>query len=282
MTSTWVVEKRAEEPRVVDAKTLTFTIDVFFPLNNWHRGLTAWIPKEVIATHIHRKFFVELGADNMRWHLHWLSRTKRPHCLDRTTSTASSFWNWERTSGGGHRSFMQCPTLAFTVDVCFQLKNMYRQTKPTGRTCSDSNLLAMQVFVTFAEVTGGGATGRACDDNNSHSLHEVVFADTPTAGRAFCDSDLQAVMHVSLAFWICHDRWKGHHNYMQHIQSIWQRSAMGQLRWNLPSRYTGGGLRILWQWPAGRYACFPGFFDLPRSLKRSPQLQAIDSIVMAA
>ena len=33
---------------------------------------------------------------------------------------------------------------------------------------------------------------------------------------------------------------KGHHNYMQHIQSIWQRSAMGQLRWNLPSRHTGG------------------------------------------
>ena len=91
-----------------------------------------------------------------------------PIALDCTTSTASSFWNWERTSGGGHRSFMQCPTLAFTVDVCFRLKN--RQTKPTGRTCSDSNLLAMQVFITFAEVTGGGATGRACDDNNPHSL----------------------------------------------------------------------------------------------------------------
>ena len=66
--------------------------------------------------------------------------------------------------------FAQCPTLEFTVDVCFQLKN--RQTKPrtTGHTCSDSNLLAMQVFITFAEVTGGGATGRACDDNNPYSL----------------------------------------------------------------------------------------------------------------
>ena len=65
---------------------------------------------------------------------------------------------------------MQCPTLAFSVDVCFQLKN--RQKNPTGRTCSDRNLLAMQVFITctFAEVTGGGATGRACDDNNPHSL----------------------------------------------------------------------------------------------------------------
>ena len=231
---------------------------------------------------------MELGADNLRWHLHWLTRTKRPHCLDRTTSTASSFWNWERTSGGGHGSFMQCPTLAFTVDVCFQLKN--RQTKPTGRTCSDSNLLAMQIFITFAEVTGGGSTGRACDDNNPHSLqlwwnlptnrrrvaHSVTVTygplcmflwlywyativekvttitcktfnrygsgapwvswggicqvDIPAAGCAFCDSDLQAVMHVSLAFWICHDRWKGHHNYMQHIRSIWQRSAMGLLR----------------------------------------------------
>ena len=78
------------------------------------------------------------------------------------------------------------PTHTFTVDVCFQLKN--RQTKPTGRTCSDNNLLAMQVFITVAEVTGEGATGRACDDNNPHSL---------------------------------------------------------QLRWNLPSRHTGGGSRIL-------------------------------------
>ena len=76
--------------------------------------------------------------------------------------------------------------LAFTVEVCFQLKN--RQTEPTGRTCSDSNLLAMQVFITVEEVTDGGATGRACDDNNPYSL---------------------------------------------------------QLRWNLPSRHTGGGSRIL-------------------------------------
>ena len=85
---------------------------------------------------------------------------------------------------------MQCPALAFTVDVCFQLKN--RQTKPTGRTCSDSNLLAKQVFITFAEVTGGGATGRACDDNNPHSLQlrwnlptyrrRVAFSVTVTYG----------------------------------------------------------------------------------------------------
>ena len=58
--------------------------------------------------------------------------------------------------------------LAFTVEVCFQLKN--RQTEPTGRTCSDSNLLAMQVFTTVEEVTDGGAMGRACDDNNPHLL----------------------------------------------------------------------------------------------------------------
>ena len=30
--------------------------------------------------------------------------------------------------------------------------------------------------------------------------------DISAAGRAFCDSDLQAVMHVSLAFLMCHDR----------------------------------------------------------------------------
>ena len=29
--------------------------------------------------------------------------------------------------------------------------------------------------------------------------------DIPAAGRAFCDSDLQTVMHVSLVFLICHD-----------------------------------------------------------------------------
>ena len=110
----------------------------------------------------------------------------------------------------------------------------------------------------------------------------ICRVDIPAAGRAFCDSDLRAVMHVSLALLICHDRWKGHYNYMQHIQSIWQRSTMGQLRWNLPSRHTGGGSRILWQWPTGRYACFSGFLDMPRSLKRSPQLHATHSIDMAA
>ena len=56
---------------------------------------------------------------------------------------------------------------------------------------------------------------------------------------------------------------------------------MGQLRWNLPSRHTGGGLRILWQWPIGRLACFSGFVDMPRSLKRSPQLHVTHSIDMA-
>ena len=102
---------------------------------------------------------------------------------------------------------MQCPTLAFTVDVCFQLKN--RQTKPMGRTCTDSNLLAMQVFVSLAEVTGGGAMGRACDDNNPHSLQlrwNLPTLMMPAAGGAFSDSDLRAVMHVSLALLICHDR----------------------------------------------------------------------------
>ena len=144
----------------------------------------------------------------------------------------------------------------------------------------------MQVFTTFAEVTGGGAKGRACDDNNPHSLqlrwnlptyrrrvaHSVTVTygplcmflslywyativekvttitcntfnrygsvapwvswggicrvDIPAAVRAFCDSDLQTVMRVSLAFLICHDRWKGHHNCRTQIQLIWQRSAM--------------------------------------------------------
>ena len=65
------------------------------------------------------------------------------------------------------------------------------------------------------------------------------------AGQAICDSDLEVVLRVSLALLICHDRCKGHHNCRQQIQSIWQRSAMGQLRWNLPSRHTGGGLRFL-------------------------------------
>ena len=34
--------------------------------------------------------------------------------------------------------------LAFTVEVCFQLKN--RKTKATVGTCSDNHLLALQVF----------------------------------------------------------------------------------------------------------------------------------------
>ena len=57
----------------------------------------------------------------------------------------------------------------------------------------------------------------------------ICRVDVPAAGRAFCDSDLQAVMRVSLPFLICRSRWKGHHNCRQHIQSIWQRSATGQL-----------------------------------------------------
>ena len=127
---------------------------------------------------------------------------------------------------------MQCPTLAFTVDVCFQLKN--RQTKPMGRTCSDSNLFAMQVFITFAEVTGGGAKGRACDDDNSHSL---------------------------------------------------------KLKWNLATYRRRVALSVtvtygplcmfLRLWPL-RYACFSGFIDMPRSLKRSPQSHTTHSIDMAA
>ena len=78
--------------------------------------------------------------------------------------------------------------LVFTVDVCFQLKN--RQTKPTGRTCtcSDSNLLAMQVFVTFAEVTGGGDKGRAFDDNNPHSLQLRWKLPTATYRRRVAHS----------------------------------------------------------------------------------------------
>ena len=58
---------------------------------------------------------------------------------------------------------------------------------------------------------------------------------TGGAGRAFCDSDLQAVIRVSLPFLICHDRLKGHHNCRQQIQSIWQRSATGQLVYHINS-----------------------------------------------
>ena len=149
--------------------------------------------------------------------------------------------------------------------------------------------LQCKLFSTFAEVTGGGAMGRACDDNNPHSLQQkwnfptyrrrvahsvtvtygplcmflslfgyativekvttitcntfsrygsvapwvswggICRVDIPAAGRAFCDSDVQAVMHVSLALLMCHDRWKGHHNYMQDIQSIWQRHGSAEV-----------------------------------------------------
>ena len=71
----------------------------------------------------------------------------------------------------------------------------------------------------------------------------VCRADKPAAGRTFCDSDLQAVMHVSLAFCDVH-RWIDHHNYMQHIRSIWQRSAMGQLV-NINTNKTTSNIGIL-------------------------------------
>ena len=93
---------------------------------------------------------------------------------------------------------MQCPTLAFTVDVCFQLNN--RQTKPTGRTCSDSNLLAMKVFITFAELTGGGATGRACDDNNPHSLQ--LRRNLPTYRRGVAHSVTVTYGPLCMFLWL--------------------------------------------------------------------------------
>ena len=96
-----------EEPRVVHVMALAFTIEVYR-----QREPIAWIVKAVTATYIHHKLFLELGADKWR-------RLRVVHGSDRH--------------------------LPFTVDVCFQLKN--RQTEPTGRTCSDSNLLAMQVFI---------------------------------------------------------------------------------------------------------------------------------------
>ena len=154
----------------------------------------------------------------MRWHLHWLSRTQRLHCLDHTTSTASSFWNWERTSGGGHRSFMQCPTLAFTVDVCFQLKNRQR----------------------------------------------VVHAATATCLQC------KFLLHLQ--------RWQAEEPRVVHVMT----TTRIHCNWGGICRHTGGGSRILWQWPTGRYACSSCFIDMPRSLKRSPQLHVTHSINMAA
>ena len=89
----------------------------------------------------------------------------------------------------------------------------------------------MQVFITVAEVTDGGPTGRACDDNNPHSLQLRwnLLSRHTSGGRVFCYSDLQAVMHVSLAYLDMPRLLKGHNNYMQHIQLIWQPSTMGQL-----------------------------------------------------
>ena len=96
---------------------------------------------------------------------------------------------------------MQCPTLAFTVDVCFRLKN--RQKKPTGRTCSDSNLLAMQVFITFAQVTGGGATGRACYDKNPHSLQ--LRWNLPTYRRRVAHSVLVLFLFHKSSPWLARE-----------------------------------------------------------------------------
>ena len=218
----------------------------------------------------------------MRWHLHWLSRTKRPHCLDRTTSTASSFWNWERTSGGGHGSFMQCPTLAFAVDVCFQLKN--RQTKPKVRTCSDSNLLAMQVFITFAEVTGGGATGRACDDKNPRSL--LLRWNLPTYRRRVAHSVTVTYGPLCRFLWLY---W-----YATIVEKVTTITCNTFNRYGSVAPWVSWGGICRVDIPAAGCAfcdsdlqavactCFSGFLDMPRSLKRSPQLYATHSIDMAA
>ena len=122
----------------------------------------------------------------------------------------------------------------------------------------------MQVFITVEEVSDGGATGRACDDNNPHSLQlsrlghtgggSCILWQWPT-GRYACFSgcfDMKRKVTTITCITV------------MMIQSIWQRSAIGQLqfqlRWNLPSRQTGGGSHILWQWSTGCYAFFSGFF----------------------
>ena len=116
----------------------------------------------------------ELSTENVVGFLSVEKQTKRAHRLDRKRSD-SNLHPLQVLFGIGSRQMdeatgrtWQRSALAFTVDVCFQLKN--RQTEPTSRTCSDINLLALQVFSRVAEETSGGATGCACDDNNPHSL----------------------------------------------------------------------------------------------------------------
>ena len=216
----------------------------------------------------------------MRRHLHWLSRTKRPHCAGSYHIHCKFFLEL------GADKWRRPQVFHAVSDTCIHRWRLLSVEEQTNK--------AHGSYMQWQQPACNASFYYICrgDRRRSHAscmwrqqpaftATEVEFANIPAAGRTFCDSDVRAVMHVSLALLICHDRWKGHHNYMQHIQSIWQRRAMGQLRLILPSRHTGGGLRILWQWPSGRYACFSGFLDTPRSLKRSPQLHATHSIDMA-
>ena len=157
----------------------------------------------------------------MRWHLHWLSRTKRPHWLDRTTSTAILFG-----IGSG------------------QVEDA------TGLSCSVRYLHSPLTF----------AFGWRTDKQSPRVVHAV------TATGLQC----KFLLHLQ--------RWQAEEPRVVHM-TITTRI---HCNWGGNCRHTGGGSRNLWQWPTGRYACFSGFIDMPRSLKMSPQLLVTHSIDMAA
>ena len=235
----------------------------------------------------------------MRWHWPCIHHWRLLSVEEQTNKAHGSYMQWQQPAcnasfyyicrGDRRRSQGSCMWRQQPTFTATEVE--FADIPAAGRAFCDSDYgqLCMFLWLYWYATIVEKVTSITCNTFNRYgsvapwvSSGGICRVDIPAAGCAFCDSDLKAVMHVSLAFWIYHDRWKGHHNYMQHIQSIWQRSAMGQLRWNLSSRHTGGRLRILWQWPTGRYACFAGLLDMPRPLKRSPQLHATHSIDMAA
>ena len=137
---------------------------------------------------------------------------RRSHgpCMWRQQLAFTAWGGICRHTDGGSRILWQWPTGCY---ACFSWHFGYPTIveKVTTITCN--------TFNRYGSVAPWVSWGGICR------------VDIPAAGCAFCDSDLQAVMRVSLAFLICHDRWKGHHNCRQQTQSLWQRSAMGQLVW---------------------------------------------------
>ena len=159
----------------------------------------------------------------MRRHLHWLSRTKRPHCAGSYHIHCKFFLEL------GADKWRRPPVFHAVSDTCIHRWRLLSVEEQT---------------------------------NKAHGSY----------------MQWQQPACLQCKFLLHLQRWQAEEPRVVHVTT----TTRIHCNWGGICQHTGGGSHILWQWRTGRYACFSGFIDMPRSLKRSPQLHATHSIDMAA